>query len=61
MGSEHTPTHKQVAFTRLKRAIYKNVLQLRGFGEPDLEHLYKHASKKKSKDKNTKMSLHEAQ
>lgn len=33
-----TPTNEQVAFIKLKRAIYNKAVQLRKFAESDLEH-----------------------
>ncbi len=45
------PPHEQVAFIRLKRIIYDEFVQLREFGESNLEHLFQKIKIKKKSSK----------
>ncbi len=41
---------EQVVFIKLKQAIYVKIVQLREFGESDVEHSYEQTSRKKVRD-----------
>lgn len=46
-SQERGAPHEQVIFICLKQAIYKKLVQLRQFGEIDVEHLYKQTLQRK--------------